>query len=322
MSRPIVSITIDTEEDNWGAYEVDGATSANILELPRFQEIAGGFGARPTYLVNYAPLVDSASVAVLGELSSSNGVEVGVHCHPWNTPPYEGAGVENSMMFRLSPEVNRAKIGTVRTRIISELGQTPVSFRSGRWGMGTSVALVLEDVGLRVDSSISSGVDWTSDGGADFSAAPRLPYRFDPARPTQPDERGSLVELPPTIGTLRGNQDRALAGRNRLEGSIVSRLGIVGALDRLGVFTRRWLSPETSNASTMIRLTDALMRDGHPFLNLTFHSVALLPGATPFVRTSHDRERFLKSIAEVLGFLDTAGCRFATLDEAASLLFE
>ncbi len=58
---------------------------------------------------------------------------------------------------------------------------------------------------------------------------------------------------------------------------------------------RRWLSPETSDGSTMVRLTENLLRSGSSFLQLTFHSTAVLPGDDAIRReTSTSVSRFMQ----------------------------
>ena len=49
----------------------------------------------------------------------------------------------------------------------------------------------------------------------------------------------------------------------------------------------------------MIRLTTALARAGHQVFTLTYHSPSLVPGHTPYVRSTNDLEAFLKAISQV-----------------------
>ena len=320
MSRPIVAITIDTEEDNWGEYSWDGATVQNIQLLPRLQEVFDRHGARPTYLVGYAPLTAAGSVGVLGELAERSDVEIGSHCHPWNTPPRTDPGMEHSMMFRFSEEVNLRKIDAVRDRTTAELGVTPTSFRAGRWGMGPTVTKALHRSGFHLDCSVTPLVDWSSIGGPDYGRAPLMPYRFDPERPLVPDSSGAMVQLPTTVGFNRGDQVRKARVRRALETSVLSKLKVVGGLDKLGLLAMRWLSPETTSGREMIKLVDGWMGDGRNFLQMTFHSCTLLPGATPFVRDEGDQLRFLGWVDEVLGHLSRCDAQFETLSSAAAAL--
>ena len=317
VSMPEVSVTvaIDTEEDNWGSFVESGATCQNIEHLSELHPLMARWGARPTYLVNRPPLMSAATVEVLGALASLPGVEIGGHCHPWNTPPSTGRGVDRSMMCALPLEANRGMVAEITKRIEAELGVRPRSFRAGRWAFGPTVSHALADEEYLVDASVCPFINWSADGGPDYTMAPSRPYRFDPARPFEPHPQGAMVEIPTTIGFLRGDHRRRAAIREALVRSPLRHLKVVGALDRLGVLARRWLSPETSTADSMVRLAERCLLSGEPVLGVTFHSCTLLPGATPFVRDAHDRKRFLDAISTVLRFCAERSLRFRTLRE-------
>ncbi len=316
MSRPVVVVTIDTEEDNWGSYTFEGATVRNIGELSRVQEIFDRHGAKPTYLVNYAPLVDAESVRILGDLAARADVEIGAHCHPWKTPPQTPGGEENSWMHRFPEEVNRAKIEAVRDRCVSELGVRPTSFRAGRWGTGPTVTRALHAAGFTVDCSVSPFFDWRSQGGPDYCEVPHLPYRFDPERPFVVDPAGSMLEVPVTIEHMHGNPRRTARLRRYLEASPLARFKVVGLLDRSGLLWERWLSPETATRDDMVRVVDRrLSRSANAVLQLSFHSCTILPGATPFVADAGARDRFLASIDQVLNHLVSVGAVFERLSD-------
>jgi len=320
MTRVIVAVTIDTEEDDWGRFEETGATTRNIAHLPELQELFDHWGARPTYLVNRPPLLDAAAVEVLGKLAQRTSVEIGAHCHPWNTPPSSGNGANRSMMASLSDEQNGAKIREVGNRLLAELGIRPSAFRAGRWGFGASVARPLIAQGYSIDTSVTPFMDWRSMGGPDYTEAPSVPYRFLPDEPLQPSELGQLIELPATVGFLRPGFRMSARIRQRLEAGPITRRTCVGPLDRLGLFARRWLSPENASADTMIRLAEACVAEGQTYLQATLHSCALLPGATPFVRDQHDRRDFLLRLNTFLGHCWSAGFEFLTLSEIGGRL--
>ncbi|MEQ1855833.1 MAG: hypothetical protein ABL963_05130 [Longimicrobiales bacterium] len=316
-----IAVTIDTEEDNWGSYSQYGETTRNIAHLGELQDLFDKWGARPTYLVNRAPLVDCDAVEMLGRVAARPGVEIGAHCHPWNTPPYTGAGVEYSMMGGLSAEVNRGKLQEVGARLESELGVRPRAFRAGRWGFGATVAQALALEGYAIDTSVTPFVDWRDAGGPDYGYAPHEPYRFNPGAPLVPAERGALLELPTTVGFLGGDFRRAAKTRRRLEATPLLR-NLVGPIDRLGFIAKRWLSPENSTADTMIRLAHSCVAAGQTYLQATFHSSTLLPGATPFVRTADDRAEFLHRLDGFLSWCSRSGFEFLTLSEIEARLSE
>lgn len=319
--RVIVTVTIDTEEDNWAFFREHGATTRNIAHLPELQELFARWSVRPTYLVNRPPLMERASVEVLGALAAREDVEIGAHCHPWNTPPSTGEGPARSMMSTFGEDVNRAKIAEVKARLSSELGVTPRAFRAGRWGFGPTVARPLLAEGFAIDASVTPFIDWRSLGGPDYTTAPETPYRFEPDAPLVPSASGPLAQIPATVGFLRGDFRRSARVRGRLEASPWGRF-FVGPLDRMRIFAKRWLSPETSSADTMIRLAEACIAVGHTYLQATFHSSTLLPGATPFVRTESDRRDFLSRLDAFFGYCARSGYAFFTLSQAERRLFE
>jgi hypothetical protein len=319
VTEPVrVMVTIDTEEDDWGSYRPRGASVKNIRLLPELMDLWDRFGVRPTYFVNYPPMAVPEASEVLRSLARAGRCEMGVHCHPWNTPPVEEAGEgAATMMSRLPGEVNRAKLAVLTDRFVELFHARPRSFRAGRWGFGPSVARPLHDLGYEADFSVSPFVDWTRIGGPDYTRASQRPYRFDPAEPLVSREGGVLVEVPTSVGFLRGPQRLSARVRGALARSPLARLKVVGLLDSVGLLAQRWISPETSTSREMIRLATSLTRRGLPVLDLTFHSSSLLPGATPFVRTEVDRKQFLVSIESFLAFCSGQGFQYSTASEVA-----
>lgn len=316
-----VMVTVDTEEDDWGSYEATGATAANIKRIPSLQELLARHGARATYFVNRVPLLSEETAEVLRALARDPSVEVGTHCHPWNTPPFGGpGGVAGSMMCNLSREANRSKVAEVTRMIGDVLEVEPRSFRTGRWGFGPSVAHALADLGYQVDSSVSPFIDWSGVGGPDFAEALLEPYRFRPDRPLELHPDGTLIEVPTTVAALRGDPLKQARTRVRLERTRWAQTGLIGVLDRLGVFARRWLSPEVSSAGEMIRLAENLVLHGVQTLDMTFHSCTLLPGATPFVRSEADLQVFLGRVEAFLSYCRDRDWRFATVSDVAASL--
>ena len=317
--RARVIVTVDVEEDDWASYAPTGASTRNVAELPELCDRLARYGARPTFFVNRPPLVAAPSAKLLRGLTEDGACEIATHCHPWNTPPLAGpGGDEASMMHRLDPGLNRAKIAEVHRLIGSELGVVPTAFRAGRWSFGPSVADALVALGYRVDASVTPLMDWTELGGPDHARAPMGPYRFHPRDPWSPAADGPLLEIPPSLGFLRGEPRRMLRLRRAIALGPLRHTRILGVLGRFGILARRWLCPETSTRAEMVALVRVLLRRRAPLLVLTFHSSALLPGATPYVRDARDRERFLRSVEAVLAACAAEGVAPATLGEAAA----
>jgi hypothetical protein len=83
----------------------------------------------------------------------------------------------------------------------------------------------------------------------------------------------------------------------------MSYLRIAGVFDRLGIVKRIKLSPEQATSRQMQQLVRASIAEGNCALVLMFHSSSLLPGASPYVRSADDLERFYQSLRDIFGFV-------------------
>jgi hypothetical protein len=314
-----VFISVDTEEDSWGDYQSRYLSTANAKRLHGFQRLCERYGAVPTYLVDYPMTKVEPGPSVLRELAGA-GCEIGAHCHPWNTPPIEEElGERNSMLSNLPPGLVRAKMGALHAAVLENIGVAPVSFRAGRWALSASVTSALAELGYRVDTSISPFVDWRNFHGPDFRETPHWPFRFDPDEPLSPSTQGQLVQVPASVGFLQRDQLRAHRFREWVRSVAPRQLRAIQILDRMRVLNRRWLSPEQSDGRDLVLLAQAIVAEGIPSLNLSFHSCSLEPGLTPYVRSEKDRREFFRRIEEFFDFATRKGMRFATLGEAPDI---
>jgi hypothetical protein len=316
-------VTIDTEEDDWGRYAHSGHTVHNISLLPGLQRMFDEFEVIPTYLVTYAVATDPHAVSILKSICERGRCEIGMHCHPWNTPPYqEQTTAKNSMICNLPADLQKEKLVCLHEAITESLEVSPVTFRAGRWGYGQHVAEGLYSLGYKVDTSILPFVDWSKEYGPDFSEARSAPYRFHYNDIHAALADGPLLEVPATVGFV------GLAGKNFERANRLHRLlrilpyrmsGEVGLLHHLGVVQKIWLSPENSTGREMIALAKTMMRKGAPILNLFFHSPTVQPGLTPFVRNQSDVREFLGRLRMFLRFSADAGIEPVGLSRTAGL---
>jgi len=320
-STPLVFVTVDTEEDEWGAYTRRSPSVSNVRRLPAFQELCDRYGAQPTYFVNWPVGNDPEASDTLADLLGGGRCELGSHIHAWNTPPFgEWDGPDGSMLCNIPEEAAREKLSAIHYRIQERFGVRPTTFRAGRWGMGSTVARVLVELGYEVDSSVTPLIDWTREGGPDYRDAPLHPYWFSPQALLEADEEGELMEFPVSVGFLRGDARGRMRLREAARSNFPAAMGVVGALDRMGVAALRWLSPELSTSREMVRLAENLVARGSTSLHFTLHSPSLVPGLTPFVRSERESLRFLKRIEAFLDYAAGEGFRFATLDRGPALL--
>jgi hypothetical protein len=296
-------ITIDTEEDSWASYSATDNPVTNIEKLIPLQQLFDHYHVRPTYLITYPVATNPRSIEILKSFVDAGKCEIGTHCHPWNTPPFEEEiNDTNSMLCNLPEELVHKKLTTLHHTICENFGIIPVSFRSGRWGFSSAVARSLVSLGYKVDTSVSPFVNWSEYQGPDYRDFPLHPYRFHPDDIATPCDDGSLLEVPATVGFLQGNFKRCQQITSAVETSIGRKLRLKGLLHHTGLLCKVWLSPEHADVHAMIRLADQVRAEGCKVLNLTFHSAALKRGLTPFVNDQAGENDFMEKVHKLLEF--------------------
>jgi hypothetical protein len=309
-------ITIDVEEDAWGVYEEKIPTVNNVTRIPILQSLFNRFGAIPTYLVNYPVVKDEPSRNILLEIFNKGQSEIGAHCHPWNTPPFdEEINITNSMLFNLSNELIYEKVKTLHDEIINRFDLLPISFRAGRSGFGPNVARCISQLGYRIDSSVLPFCDLRDTKGPDFSDAPTSPYWFRADERSGKNGGGMILEVPPSTGFFQKNFQAAARFRRWISSAPIQ-FHLLGVLDRLHLINFHSLEPELNSGPDMIRLAQTLIATGHSFLNMCFHSTSLLPGHSPFVRNDDELKGFLNKIEAFLKFASENGIVFLPLKAA------
>lgn len=312
-------VTIDAEEDEWNIGKSSACSVSNALQLPTFQDLCDRYGIRPTYLVTYPMVQDRGSVQVFRDLIAKGTCEIGLHCHPWNTPPFDEQLTDmNSMLCNLSADLQLKKLETLDSAIQQQLGVRPVSFRAGRWAFSSEVAGHLVGMGYKIDSSVTPYVNWKYRYGPDFTDSPLCPYRFDPANIHASVSNGKLLEVPATIGLLGCSSPWGEKLWKTISRENLSFLKGTGVLATLGLVRKIWLSPELTDAATMISLMRQLQGQGQSCFNMVLHSSSLIVGLTPFVQTLADEARLWQRIEVVFQYVSSNGMCPLTLAEACA----
>jgi hypothetical protein len=288
-------VTVDTEEEwDWASGYPTGPTrTANIQKLPRFQDACEKSGAAVTYFVNHAVLTDPAARQVILDLAKRPGVEIGMHIHPWNTPPLqpvERVPERESFLHNLPPELAVEKLNTVYTTF-TEHGLNPVSFRGGRYSTSLLVQDWLRERGFVADASILPFTGWVDDGAPDYRARTPEPVRLPGEAP--------LWEIPLSLGYTRrpfGFWHKALA----VAGGPLRPLHLVGILSKLGIAEKAWLNFENPLGEKMNALIRALRGMNASYLCFTLHSSSLLPGGSPYAPTGAAVEHLFRTLADTL----------------------
>jgi hypothetical protein len=320
----LFTMTIDTEEEwHWDTgWPTRDLSLTNIRQLPKLQDLCSRHGVAMTYYANEAVFDDPEARQHLLEVARRKHVEIGMHIHPWNTPPFDPDApvrARDTFLHNLPAEVVIPKLESVYRRFV-ESGLRPTSFRGGRYSSGPVVQEYLRDRGFLADSSVVPYTTWNDDGGApDHRGRDLYPVRLPPRRAgDQP-----FWDIPLTLGFTRRPFHLWQRVFDRIETTWLSKLRLIGIAERLGVIRRVWLNFEQPLGRNMLPFLRKLRRLNLPCICLTVHSSSLLAGKNRFTPTPADEDRLFAYIDEVFRTLaGWADFRPATVTETALHLEE
>lgn len=276
-------VFVDTEEEfDWSKPLSRDNVAVTAMEgLPEAQRFFLGAGVRCAYMADYPVVDDERAAAILRGFHDSDGCEIGAQLHPWVNPPFaERVTARNSFTGNLPLELQRAKLARLTERIGERIGEPPVLYRAGRYGIGRHSAALLEEAGYRMDASVRALFNYGEQGGPDFTSFETSAFWAGPGR--------TLLELPLTatyVGLLRRFGDRLFpfSGRFRAWRSVLARTGMV---------KRIALTPEGFPLETALEAIRRLLDDGGNIFSLSYHSPSVVPGHTPYVRDAADLRAF------------------------------
>ena len=296
-SRPILVAVIHTEEEfDWDKPHDRNATGvAHMRHIDRAQRVFDEFGIVPNYVVDYPIATQAEAFGPLKAYADAGRAVIGAHLHPWVSPPYEEeVNARNSYPGNLPRALEQEKLRVLTDRIATAFGTPPRTYLAGRYGFGPNTGEILEALGYEVDISAAASIDYSADGGPDYSAYTSDPYWFGRSR--------RLLGLPGSGGYVGWLRAGGTPLYRRLTRPALRRARVSGAVARLRLLERIRLSPEDYSEPEMRRLTHALMADGVRVLVFSFHSPSVMPGGTPYVRSEADLERFLEKCRRYFDF--------------------
>jgi hypothetical protein len=286
-TQPILSVVIHTEEEfDWDApYDRKATTVEHMRHIGRAQSLFDEFGIVPNYVVGYPIATQELAYAPLREFADSGRALIGAHLHPWVSPPYEEeVNAFNSYPNNLPRELEATKIRLLSEEIERTFGTWPLTYLGGRYGFGPNTADILESLGYEVDISPAVPIDFSRDGGPDYSAYTSHPFWFGKQR--------RLLGLPGTGGYVGWLRAGGTPLYRRVTSPLMKRVKVAAVVARLRLLERIRLSPEDYSEPEMRRMTESLLRDGIRVFVFSFHSPSVMPGGTPYVRNAADLERF------------------------------
>lgn len=292
-------ITIDTEGDNLWAYKRgDVVTTENSIYIPRFQELCEKYDFKPVWLTNYEMACDERFVEYIRPKMQQGLCEVGIHVHAWNNPPYyelERKFDGNPYLIEYPYEIMREKFSVTYNLIGEMFGKAPVSHRAGRWTMDEKYFNLLREFNIKVDCSYTPNVTWedlpgeTLAGGSNYNTVSRNAHWVD-----------GVLEVPMTIRVMRLTDNRTILHRFKdlIFGKTV------------------WLRPSSSSLQELVRLCNKVSKEPNTdYLEFMIHSSELMPGGSPYFKSSSSVEKLYNTIEAMFKQLENLGFKGVTLEE-------
>jgi hypothetical protein len=291
-------ITIDTEPDcdvHWKrsyplSFESVLTGIPNIL-----RPIWDTYNIKPVYFVSPEVINNEQCCQVLkNEIES--GAEIGTHLHSEYIEPQmkysraEGTVSSEFPCFAYSDDIEFEKIKNLTGLIKQKLNVQPVSYRAARYGADLATIKSLERLGYKVDSSVTPGIDWSFAGGPNHSTAPKQPYFVNNENLYHAGNM-KILEVPITISKKR-----------------------LPFLPDKWLFYR-WLRPTHMTAFEMKMLVNEFLANfENPVLTMMFHSMEIIPGKTPFIRTKLGQRLYLHRLEKIIRHITSKGFENKTLN--------
>ncbi len=302
-------VTVDTEEEfDWNApFSSTQRSVGHIAYATKFQSLCEEYGVKPIYLVDHPIANDAKAVSILGDYAGQGKASIGLHLHPWVTPPYvEDVNQKNSYSCNLPNELEREKLLTLYDTVSNAFHITPNIYRAGRYGAGDNTIKILKELGIEFDSSVRTNFDYSSDSGPNFALEPINPFWISDSE---------IIELPVT--TVFGGKLRRF-GQEIFDK--VSNANARGILSKTGMLERIAFTPEGIPINKSILGIELAIEAGVGILNFSFHSPSLAPGYTPYVRNQDDLDKFYHWWRGIFEYLNQRGVRSIDLEQLSEAL--
>ncbi len=301
VEKIVVSVSIDTECDHDPRWIRSKPLRFDSIQegLPnRLQPVFDTVGAVPTYLLTVEVLEDAACVETLKALPGR--YEYGTHLHAAFIEPdkkfHDYAGVDSPDFQCAYPaDIEYQKLANLSTLFQNALGYAPTSFRAGRYGASADSVNSLQQLGYKVDTSVTPHMKWREPcAKVDFTHAPEQPYfpALHNLSEPQPYTPGRILEVPVTVKP-RWFRDP------------------------------RWFRPWFASVDQMKQIFRYQLKQHEDkrvlSINMMFHSMEVIEKASPYPQDASQVKRFLDDMHETLEWCAKEGAVFAGLSDLHSL---
>ncbi len=239
-------------------------------------------GIRPTYLCSYEVAFNNEFVKFGNRILQNDEAEIGVHFHPWSTPPFHQNEFDNQTPFpnEYPLLIFQEKLSNLKMILENRFG-LQYSYRAGRFGVIKEHLASLKDLGITTDASVTPHLSWAGLGGPDFTVFDADPFhwKFDSAL------SDFMLEIPVSIFL-----------RYPVLNKIVRR-SVGNRFNRL-VLSPLWLRPLPGQIKALSSIATIGVRQGYRVLHMMMHSNELHPAYNPYFKTNEDVEDLLKNLRE------------------------
>jgi len=288
-----LTVSIDTECDhdpNWTRSSPLTFHSITTGVPDILQPAFSSVGAVPTYLLTVEVMEDDASAAALQALTGN--YEYGTHLHAAFIEPEKKftdyAGVDSpDFQCSYAPDIEYRKLENLTHLFEQRFGYRPTSFRAGRYGASFNSINALEKLGYLVDTSVTPYLAWQEPNArVDFRRAPEQPYFTEANDIARRGAVRPLLEVPVTM------KPRLLRGP-------------------------RWFRPWFATVEQMQQIVRYQLHRHRSqrvvVLNMMFHSMEIIPQATPYPQDQDQVKRFVDDMTTVLDWCAAMGVSFCGL---------
>lgn len=298
-------VTVDVERDSDSRWStLSELRFQSVLEsFPRlFFPLCRRFSVRPTLFLSPEILLSRRCTDYLRSLSRGE-LELASHLHGEYLVPkikswtFSGPRFSvRDMQWQYSEAIEYEKLATLTELFFQQFDFAPKAFRAGRFGAGHSTAKHLARLGYQVDSSVTPHIRWRHRfrNSPDYTKASELPYTISPSGDLWEPGESSFLEVPITI--------------MKPEALKISGVEPV------------WFRPWYSTKETMVEIIDAVLSQnksegtGRPLV-MMFHSVELVPGASPYPQTPSEVDQYMLTLETVFEYCEKLGIVSSTLSE-------
>lgn len=282
-------VTIDTEMDadlHWK--KADPPQFSSVTEgIPEIlRPVWDAYRIRPIYFVSPEVVQNEACCSVL-QNEIKKGAVIGAHLHPEYIEPdrkrTDKNHVEEFPCTAYSRDIEKEKLYNLSMLIKKQLKVTPKWYRAARFGADADTIAILQELGYLYDSSFTPNIDWTKKGGPDHRYTPVSSYYIHPENiyKISRTENG-IKEYPVTI--------------------LGKRFGIIGKFLPENWLFYQWLRPTHMSYLEQRHMIQKLRKAKIPDLVMMFHSMEIMIGKTPYVRTEWMQKYYLWRLKKTIKF--------------------